>query len=67
LTPRFWVAESAIRTISLCLAYTLALALNLEVAAEYRQTRWLHVAWLALAANAGVSVVRIIVESACLI
>jgi hypothetical protein len=66
LTPRFWVAESAIRTVFLCLAYALALALNLEVAAEYRQTRWLHVAWLALAANAGVSVVRIIVESACL-
>jgi hypothetical protein len=66
LTPRFWVAESAIRTISLCLAYALALALNMEVAAEYRQTRWLYVAWLALAANAGLSAVRIVVESASL-
>src|SRR5262249_49578959 len=64
LTPRLWVTESAIRTGFLCLAYGLALALNLEVAAEYRQTRWLRVAWLALAGNAGVSIARIVVESA---
>lgn len=63
LTARLWVAESAIRAAFLCLAYGLALALNLEVAAEHRQTGWLRVAWLALAANAGVSIVRIIVES----
>jgi hypothetical protein len=63
LTPRLWVTESAIKTGFLCLAYGLALALNLEIAAEYRQTRWLRLAWLALAANAGVSVVRIIIES----
>jgi hypothetical protein len=65
LTPRHWVVESAIRTVCLCVAYAFALALNLEVAGEYRQTRWLQVAWWALAANAGVSVIRIIVESAC--
>ncbi len=63
VTARSWVMESAIRTGFLCLSYMLALALNLEIAAEYRETRWLRVAWLALAANAGVSVVRIIVES----
>ncbi len=63
LTPRMWVAEGAIRTGFLCLAYGLALALNLEVADEHRQTRWLRIAWLALAGNAGVSIVRIIVES----
>lgn len=63
-TPRHWVAESAIRTAFLCVAYIIALALNLEIAAEYRQTRWLRIAWLALAANAGISIVRIIVESA---
>lgn len=66
LTQRMWVTESLIKTVSLCMAYALALALNLEIAAEYRQTQWLRVAWLALAANAGVSVVRIIVESALL-
>src|SRR5499426_316038 len=63
LTPRLWVIEGAIRTGFLCLAYILALALNLVIAAEYRETRWLRVAWLALAANSGVSIVRIIVES----
>jgi len=66
LTPRVWMAESAIKTAFLCAAYGLALALNMEIAAEYRQTRWLRVAWLALAANAGVSIVRIIVESSLL-
>ena len=66
LTPHLWVAESAISAVFLCLAYGSALALNLEIAAEYRQTRWLRVAWLALAGNAGVSIVRIIVESSLL-
>jgi hypothetical protein len=63
LTPRLRVAESAIRTGFLCLAYVLALWLNLEIAAEYRQTRWLRLAWLALAGNAGVSIVRMVIES----
>lgn len=62
-TARQWVAESALRTVFLCTAYMLALLLNLEIAAEYRQTRWLRVAWLALAANAGISIVRMIIES----
>jgi hypothetical protein len=63
LTPRMWQPQSAIKTGFLCLAYGLALALNLEIAAEHRQTRWLRLAWLALAGNAGVSIVRIVVES----
>ena len=63
LTGRLWVAESGIRTVFLCLAYGMALALNLEIAAEHRQTRWLRFAWLALAGNAAVSIVRIVVES----
>ncbi len=63
LTPRLWVTESAIKTGFLCLAYGLALSLNLEIAAEYRQTRWLRLAWVALAGNAGVSIVRMVVES----
>ena len=63
MAPRLWVAESAIRTGFLFLAYLLALALNLEIASEYRETRWLRVAWLALALNTGVSAVRILVES----
>jgi hypothetical protein len=63
LTPRLSVTESAIKTGFLCLAYGLALSLNLEIAAEYRQTRWLRLAWLALAGNAGVSIVRMVGES----
>jgi hypothetical protein len=63
VAPRHWVAEGAIRTGFLCIAYGLALALNLEIAAEHRETRWLRFAWLALAGNAAVSIVRIVVES----
>jgi hypothetical protein len=63
LAPRQWVAEGVIKTGFLLLAYVMALALNLEIAAEHRQTRWLRLAWLALAANAAVSIVRIVVES----
>jgi len=63
LTQRMWQPQSVIKTVFLCLAYGLALALNLEIAAEYRQTRWLRLAWLALAGNAGVSIVRMVVES----
>lgn len=65
-TPRQWIAESAIRTLALCTAYTLAFALNKEIAAEYKDAKWLRVAWLALAANAGVSVIRIVIESSLL-
>src|SRR5262245_51746487 len=63
LTDRHWVAEAVIRTGFLCLAFGMALALNLEIAKEHRQTQWLRYAWLALAGNAAVSIVRIVVES----
>jgi hypothetical protein len=66
LAPRHLVAEGAIKTGFLVMAYGMALALNLEIAAEHRQTRWLRLAWLALAGNAAVSVVRIVVESSLL-
>lgn len=60
---RWWIAENALKTGFLCFAFFLALILNLEVAKEYRQTTLLRLAWLSLAANAGISVVRMIVES----
>jgi hypothetical protein len=63
LTARMWVAEGGVRVVFLCLAYGLALALNLEIAAEHRRTPWLRFAWMALAGNAAVSIVRIVVES----
>jgi hypothetical protein len=62
-TEHLWVTESAIKTGFLCFAYALALSLNMEIAAEHRQTRWLRLAWLALACNAGVSIGRMVVES----
>jgi hypothetical protein len=63
MAARQWVAEGVIKTGFLCVAYVIALALNLEIAAEHRHTRWLRLAWLALAGNAAVSVLRIMVES----
>ena len=44
------------------IAFAVALALHLEIAKEYRRTPLLHFAWLALAANAGISVIRMILE-----
>ncbi len=64
--PQFPLTEGAIKAAASILAYALALALNLEIAAEYRHTAWLRAAWLALAANAGLSIARTIVESALL-
>lgn len=63
LTSRHWIMEGATRTIASCVAYALAIVLNLEIANEYRNARWLRVAWLALAVNAGVSILRMLVES----
>ena len=57
------LARGALRAGATILAYSIAVALNLEIAAEYRSTRWLRVAWLALAANAGISILRMIVEN----
>lgn len=43
-------------------AFAVALALNLEIAKEHRRTPLLHLAWLAMAANAGISILRMILE-----
>jgi hypothetical protein len=61
--PSLGLVHSAAMTVFSCLAFSTAVVLNLEVAAEYRNARWLRVAWLALAANAAISVVRMILES----
>jgi hypothetical protein len=57
------VARAVLRLVLTVIAYFIALTLNVEVAAEYRQARWLKFAWLALAANAGISLFRPFVES----
>ncbi len=62
-TPRLRLYEGAITTFSLFWAYFFAMALNLEIASEYKDTLWLRISWLALAANAGISVIRIFIES----
>lgn len=63
LTSFRFSAASFVRWSGGILAYLIALVLNLEVATEHRNTRWLRIAWLALAGNAAVSVGRMIVES----
>jgi hypothetical protein len=45
-------------TVSGVFAFGIALLLSLEVAAEYRQAHWAHLAWLLLAANAALSLVK---------
>jgi hypothetical protein len=62
-TPRLLFFEGTITTFSLFWAYLFAMVLNLEIAGEYNDARWLRISWLALAANAGISIVRIIIES----
>ena len=61
--PNLVIASYVLRLVLTAIAYFLALLLNVEVAAEYRQARWLRFAWLALAANAGISIFRPFVES----
>src|SRR5215475_3377350 len=56
-TPRFFFAEAVIMTIAGILAFGSALLLSLEVAAEY-QSRWPRLAWLMLAASAGLSLLK---------
>ena len=57
------LAHSATMTVFSTLAFGIAFVLNLEIAKEYRNAPWLYVAWLALAANAAISAVRMVVES----
>lgn len=60
---RMWVALAAVRVAAGMLAYGCAFALNLEIAREYRQAIKLRLAWLALAANAGIFFFRPLVET----
>src|SRR5262245_3005611 len=62
-TPRLSIAEGAIKLTFLSSAYLMAFLLNWEIAREHRQVQCLRVAWLALAANAGLSVIRVVIEN----
>jgi len=62
-TERHFSTAYTIRLTLSCVALGLACAMSLEIAAEYRNAKWLRVAWLALAVNAGFSVLRMIAES----
>lgn len=57
-----WI-DGAIKSSCAILAFAIAAALSVEVAAEYRHTFWLRAAWLALAASAGASILRYAVHS----
>src|SRR6266851_1034862 len=59
----FNVIEGTFQSAASILAFALALALNVEIAGEYRQTPWLRWAWLFLGANAGLSMLREVVQS----
>lgn len=63
LLPEFYPVSLGVRVFASCVALALALLLNVEIAREYRSAPWLRVAWLALAANAGISIFRMIFES----
>src|SRR5438128_5945336 len=56
--PRFRLTEAVVMTVAGILAFGIALLLSLEVAAEFRQARWSHVAWMMLAANAAISLLK---------
>jgi hypothetical protein len=62
-TPRLWILESTIKLSFLGAAALLAFLLNLQIAAEHRQSFWMRWAWLALAGNAAISFVRTLIES----
>jgi hypothetical protein len=57
-TSRFRLTEAIVMTLAGMLAFGIALLLSLEVAAEYRQARWARLAWLMLAANAALSLLK---------
>ena len=60
--PHERALASRLRNTASIFGFALALLLNLEIAREYRQTPLLRLAWLALAANAGLSVIRMMLE-----
>ena len=57
-TPRFRLTEAIVMTAAGVVAFGIALLLSLEVAAEYRQSRWARLAWLMLAASAALSLLK---------
>jgi hypothetical protein len=61
--PPLWISVHAIHTFFSFWAFLFAFLLNLEIAGEYRDVRWLRISWLALAGNAGISVIRVIIET----
>ncbi len=61
--PRFRLAEALVMTTSGVLAFGIMFVLSLEVAAEYRQSRWAQLAWWLLAANAALSLLKKIAGS----
>ena len=52
-----------IRMIACCVALFIASWVSFYVAGEYRNARWLRLAWLAIAANGGLSIFRMIAEN----
>jgi hypothetical protein len=61
--PPLLISAYAIHTYFSFWAFLFAFLLNLEIAGEYRDARWLRISWLALAGNAGISVIRYVIES----
>jgi hypothetical protein len=57
-TSRFRMTEAIVMTIAGVVAFGIALLLSLEVASEYRRSRWVRLAWLLLAANAALSLLK---------
>ena len=61
--PHLRMIELSFQSAASALAFAFALALNVEIAQEYVENSWLRWAWLALAANAGFSILREVIES----
>lgn len=57
------IISGTIITVAALIAYALAFWLCLVIAAEHRHARRMQIAWWLLAANAGLSVIRSVVES----
>ncbi|MFN0111310.1 MAG: hypothetical protein ACKVZH_20805 [Blastocatellia bacterium] len=51
-------ALDVLRVLGSCFAYGLAFLVCWRIAAEYRETKWMRLAWLALTLNAGLSLLR---------
>jgi hypothetical protein len=56
--PGWGPPEAAVFVIEGMIAYGVAMVLCFQIAAEYRHSRWLRIAWLCLAVKSGIAVVR---------